>query len=99
MELDLLRDLKSALRQGFHHGYATAAAQVEGAWNRDGKGASIWDIFSHTPGKISDKSTADDAVRSYDFYREDVALMKSYGVNAYSILAGLASYHPFGRPR
>ncbi|KAG2419727.1 hypothetical protein HFD88_004523 [Aspergillus terreus] len=83
MDLAAVQDVKDALRSDFFHGYATAAAQVEGAWNRDGKGPSIWDTFGHTQGKVKDGSNADDAVRSYDLYKEDVALMKTYGVNAY----------------
>ncbi|KAL3482324.1 hypothetical protein BJX99DRAFT_242992 [Aspergillus californicus] len=89
-------DLKGALRSDFFHGYATAAPQVEGAWNRDGKGLSIWDTFGHTPGKVKDNSTADDAVRSYDLYREDVALMKSYGVNAYRFSLSWSRIIPLG---
>ncbi|KAF5642035.1 beta-glucosidase [Fusarium sp. NRRL 52700] len=48
-----------------------AAAQVEGARNKDGKGVSIWDTFAHTPGKVKDGSTGDDAVKSYDSYKTD----------------------------
>ena len=75
--------LKGALPSDFHFGYATAAAQIEGAWNRDGKGPSIWDTFAHTPGKVKDGSSGDDAVRAYDLYKEDVSRMKEYGVTAY----------------
>ncbi|KAL2834956.1 hypothetical protein BDW59DRAFT_168300 [Aspergillus cavernicola] len=89
-------DLRGALRNDFFHGYATAAPQVEGAWNKDGKGLSIWDTFGHTPGKVKDNSTADDAVRSYDLYREDVALMKSYGVNAYRFSLSWSRIIPLG---
>jgi beta-glucosidase len=68
---------------GFHWGVATSAYQVEGAWNEDGKGASIWDTFAHTPGNIRDGSTGDVANDHYHRYREDVALMKSIGATAY----------------
>ncbi|KAL3496887.1 hypothetical protein BJX62DRAFT_221796 [Aspergillus germanicus] len=96
MDLTPVQDVKGALRSDFFHGYATAAAQVEGAWNKDGKGPSIWDTFGHTPGKVKDNSTADDAVRAYDFYREDVALMKSYGVNAYRFSLSWSRIIPLG---
>ncbi|KAL4878698.1 hypothetical protein BJY04DRAFT_209176 [Aspergillus karnatakaensis] len=96
MDLTPVEDLKGTLRPDFFHGYATAAPQVEGAWNKDGKGLSIWDTFGHTPGKVKDGSTADDAVRSYDFFREDVALMKSYGVNAYRFSLSWSRIIPLG---
>ncbi|KAL4810035.1 hypothetical protein BDV18DRAFT_150431 [Aspergillus unguis] len=91
-----VQDLKGSLRSDFFHGFATAAPQVEGAWDKDGKGPSIWDTFGHTPGKVKDGSSADDGVRSYDFYREDVALMKSYGVNAYRFSLSWSRIIPLG---
>ncbi|KAK6501742.1 hypothetical protein TWF481_009569 [Arthrobotrys musiformis] len=93
---DLKPHLKGALRPDFQWGYATAAAQIEGAWNVDGRGESIWDKLGHTPGKIKDSSTADDACRSYDFYKEDVALMKSYGVRAYRFSLSWSRIIPLG---
>lgn len=88
--------LKGALPSDFQFGYATAAAQVEGAWNRDGKGPSIWDTFAHTPGKVADSSTGDDGVRSYDLYKEDVARMKDYGVTAYRFSLSWTRIIPLG---
>jgi beta-glucosidase len=69
--------------KGFYWGTATSAYQVEGAWNEDGKGPSIWDTYAHTPGKIRDGSNGDVANDHYHRYKEDVALMKSIGVKAY----------------
>lgn len=89
-------DLKGVLRKDFQWGFATAAAQVEGAWKSDGKGISIWDTFCHTAGKVKDGSTNEDAVRSYDFYKEDVALMKSYGVTAYRFSLAWSRIIPLG---
>ncbi|KAH7075143.1 beta-glucosidase [Paraphoma chrysanthemicola] len=89
-------ELKGILSKDFHWGYATAAAQVEGAWNVDGKGPSIWDKLCHTPGKVKDGSTNEDATRAYDLYKEDVALMKSYGVTAYRFSLAWSRIVPLG---
>ncbi|XP_056647045.1 myrosinase 1-like [Diorhabda sublineata] len=67
--------------RGFSFGTATAAYQVEGAWNEDGKGDSCWDYFTHTfPNKIVDSTNGDIACDSYHKYKEDVALLKDIGV-------------------
>jgi len=68
---------------GFVWGTATSAYQIEGAVNEDGRGLSIWDTFSHTPGKIADHTNADRANDHYHRYKEDVALIKALGVKAY----------------
>jgi beta-glucosidase len=68
---------------GFSWGVATAAYQVEGAWDEDGKGPSIWDTFAHTPGKIANGDTGDVANDHYHRYKEDVGLTKDIGANAY----------------
>ena len=68
---------------GFYWGTATSAYQIEGAWNEDGKGPSIWDTFAHTPGKIRNGDTGDVANDHYRRYKEDVALMRDIGANAY----------------
>lgn len=69
--------------QGFLWGTATAAYQVEGAVHADGRGPSIWDTFSHTPGKTYEGETADVTDDDYHLYNEDVALMKDLGVKTY----------------
>jgi beta-glucosidase len=69
--------------QGFYWGVATAAYQIEGAWNEDGKGLSIWDTFAHTPGKIKNGDTGDVALDHYHRYKEDVQVRKDMGVTAY----------------
>src|SRR5438045_4212203 len=68
---------------GFLWGTATAAYQIEGAWNADGKGASIWDTFSHLPGKIFEDQTGDVACDHYHRFRDDVGVMAELGLNAY----------------
>ena len=69
--------------KGFYWGTATAAYQIEGAWNEDGKGLSIWDTYAHTPGKIKNGDTGDVANDHYHRYKGDVALMKNMGATAY----------------
>jgi beta-glucosidase len=68
---------------GFLWGSATASYQIEGAWQEDGKSESIWDRFSHTPGRISDGATGDVACDHYHHWRDDIALMGSLGLQAY----------------
>lgn len=67
----------------FLWGAATASYQIEGAWQADGKGESIWDRFSHTPGKVLDGDTGDVACDHYHRWRDDIALMRDLGLNAY----------------
>lgn len=67
----------------FIWGTATASYQIEGAFNEDGRGASIWDTFSKTPGKVVNGDTGDIACDHYHRYKEDIALMKDLGVRAY----------------
>ncbi|MDB4893748.1 MAG: beta-glucosidase, partial [Firmicutes bacterium] len=68
---------------GFLWGAATAAYQIEGAVAEDGRGESIWDRFVRTPGKIYQGQNADVACDHYHRFRDDVALMKELGLNAY----------------
>src|SRR5690606_6075301 len=75
---------KRTFPEGFYWGTATSAYQIEGAWNEDGKGPSIWDTYAHTPGKIKNDDTGDVANDHYPRYKEDVTLMKNdIGANAY----------------
>ena len=74
---------RAAFPPGFLWGTATAAYQIEGSPEADGKGTSIWDTFAHTPGRIAEGSTGDIACDHYVRWPEDVALMAELGVNAY----------------
>ncbi|GGI97742.1 beta-glucosidase [Alicyclobacillus cellulosilyticus] len=69
--------------EGFLWGTATAAYQVEGAAQEDGRGPSIWDTFAKTPGKVLNGDTGDVACDHYHRYPEDVRLMKELGMQAY----------------
>jgi len=68
---------------GFLWGSATASYQVEGAVQEDGRGPSIWDTFSHIPGKIKNGDTGVVADDHYHRYKEDIALMKALGLKIY----------------
>ena len=68
---------------GFVWGTATAAFQIEGATQEDGRGESIWDRFASVPGNILTGETGDPASDSYHRYQDDVAVMRELGVNAY----------------
>ncbi|MFF7260529.1 GH1 family beta-glucosidase [Streptomyces sp. NPDC008159] len=72
-----------SLPAGFRFGTATAAYQIEGAHDEDGRGPSIWDTFSHTPGRTLDGATGDIAADHYHRHREDVALLRDLGVDSY----------------
>jgi beta-glucosidase len=74
---------ETSLPQGFRWGTATSAYQIEGAWQDDGKGESIWDRFVHTPGAIPGGDTGDVALDHYHRYNDDVQLMKGLGARTY----------------
>jgi beta-glucosidase len=67
----------------FAWGAATASYQIEGAVSADGRGESIWDRFSHTPGRVANGDTGDVACDHYHRWRDDVAIMAGLGLNAY----------------
>jgi beta-glucosidase len=81
---------------GFLWGMATAAYQVEGAWNLDGKGESIWDRFSHTVGKIKGGATGDVACDQYHLYLEDSALLKRLNQKSYRFSISWSRIQPTG---
>ncbi|MGZ8611940.1 MAG: GH1 family beta-glucosidase [Actinomycetota bacterium] len=84
---------------GFLWGVATSAYQVEGAVHEDGRGPSIWDTFSHTPGRTSNGETGDVACDQYRRYEEDVALMAEMGIGAYRFSIAWPRVQPAGRGR
>ncbi|MFE2874213.1 GH1 family beta-glucosidase [Streptomyces roseus] len=73
----------AALPRRFAWGTATSAYQIEGAVAEDGRAPSIWDTFSHTPGAVDGGHTGDIACDHYHRWREDIALMRELGTNAY----------------
>jgi len=82
---------------GFLWGAATAAYQIEGAWNEDGKAESVWDRFVRQPGKIERGETGDMACDHYHRMPADVALMKELGLNAYRFSVSWSRVIPEGQ--
>jgi beta-glucosidase len=82
---------------GFAWGTATASYQIEGAVDEDGRSPSIWDTFSHTPGKVQDGDTGDVADDHYHRYEEDVDLMADLGVGWYRFSLAWPRLQPDGR--
>jgi beta-glucosidase len=80
----------------FVWGVATAAYQIEGAATEDGRGPSIWDTFSHTPGRVLNGDTGDIACDHYRRWRDDVQLMRDLGVNAYRFSIAWPRIFPVG---
>ena len=78
-------------------GAATASYQIEGAATEDGRGPSIWDTLSHTPGKIKNGDTGDVADDHYHRWREDIALMRELGLDAYRFSMAWPRILPNGR--
>jgi beta-glucosidase len=86
-----------AFPDGFLWGVSTSAYQIEGSVDADGRGPSIWDTYSHTPGKIDGGGTGDVACDHYRRWREDVDLIASLGVGAYRFSIAWPRLFPTGR--
>ena len=77
-------------------GAATAAYQVEGAAYEDGRGISIWDTFSHTPGKTDNGDTGDNACDFYHLYPNDIEIMKNLGIKSFRLSLSWSRLFPNG---
>jgi len=89
-------DAARGFPDGFRWGTASAAYQVEGAADADGRGPSVWDTFSRTPGNIKNNDTGDVATDHYHRYGEDVRLMKAMGAKAYRFSISWSRVFPQG---
>lgn len=85
-----------SFKPGFTWGAATAAYQIEGAWNEDGKGPSVWDHFCRWPGKVFQGHTGDTACGHYHRLDEDLDLMAELGLRAYRFSIAWARLIPEG---
>ena len=83
--------------EGFLWGAATAAYQIEGAVHEDGRGPSIWDTFTHTPGRVVGGDTGDVATDHYHRYLEDADLLSMLGLSAYRFSVAWPRIQPTGR--
>jgi beta-glucosidase len=90
---------EDGFRPDFLWGAATSAYQIEGAVLEDGRGPSIWDAFSHSPGRVAAGDTGDVAADHYHRWREDVALMADLGLAAYRFSIAWPRVQPEGRGR
>jgi len=82
---------------GFLWGIATASYQVEGAWNEDGKGESIWDRYTHQVGHIKGGATGDVACDHYHLYPQDIAILKQLNLKSYRFSIAWPRIQPTGR--
>jgi beta-glucosidase len=85
------------LPRDFVFGGATAAYQIEGGWNEDGKGESIWDRFCRKPGAIIDKSSGDVACDHYHLWQDDIRLMQDLDLDAYRFSIAWSRVQPDGQ--
>jgi beta-glucosidase len=100
MAVEVTRERKPMSKQfkkGFVWGASTASYQIEGAAREDGRGPSIWDTFSHTPGKVANGDTGDVACDHYHRYPEDIALMKRLGISSYRFSTAWPRILPQGK--
>jgi beta-glucosidase/6-phospho-beta-glucosidase/beta-galactosidase len=100
MAIEVARERKLMSKRfpaGFIWGASTASYQIEGAATEDGRGPSIWDTFSHTPGKVVNGDTGDVACDHYHRYPEDIALMQRLGISAFRFSTAWPRILPQGK--
>jgi len=85
-----------SFRKDFVWGSAAAAYQIEGAWNADGKGLSVWDMLTRQPGKIWEGHHGNVACDHYHLYKDDVRLMRALGLKSYRLSVSWPRVMPNG---
>ncbi len=92
--------MKYIFPKNFEWGVGTSAYQIEGAWNEDGKGESIWDKFCHEGGHILNGDTGDVACDHYHRYEKDIEIMKKMGIKSYRFSISWTRIFPkgYGKP-
>ena len=93
----MIYDKLDKFKEDFLWGSASAAYQVEGSYDIDGKGPSIWDKFSEIPGTTFEGTNGKVAVDHYKRFKEDVSLMKEMGLKAYRFSISWSRIYPNGR--
>ncbi len=91
-----MSDRNQSKANDFVWGVASAAFQIEGAYNEDGKGLSIWDVFTHEPGRTKQGNSGDTTCDHYHRYKEDVKLMAELGVKGYRFSISWSRIMPKG---
>jgi beta-glucosidase len=86
-----------SFKDDFIWGAAAASYQIEGAWNADGKGLSVWDVFTEAPGKVYQGHTGKTACNHYEHYKNDISLMKEIGIQSYRFSISWPRVLPEGR--
>ena len=89
--------LKNGFSEDFLWGTATSSYQVEGGWNLDGRGPSIWDTFARIPGNIRNGHTGNTACDHYHRFKDDIKLMKDIGIKAYRFSVAWPRIFPDGK--
>ena len=80
----------------FNWGVATSSYQIEGAHDTDGRGPSVWDVFSHTKGRVKNGDTGDIACDHYNKFSDDIILMRDLGVDSYRFSVSWPRIFPIG---